>query len=289
MPGAWICFSPLFRAYPFWVRLSLASLLSPLVVFVEFFPVRWTGIPFGTTCWLLAAVNLPAIWLVMKNAPAWRMPGFQERIGLAFVILIPLLALAFGVTEEHSMYYGHPWVYAEPAYMFARGDILPEDPDLAGMRMGYPVWGDLLYRAVLSYLLDSPPMVSFIWSQTVWLVASCALMAGIVAELGGGWLARGVSGVWLLFGINPAGYLFAYIVPKWFGNSTVWGDLRYTPWFSKWTVFNTMPLPLALSIAAVYVLIRTSALKRDSLVPIGLLAISMGLFYPILFPHLSYC
>jgi len=262
----------------------LASLLSPLVVFVAFFPVRWAGIPFGTTCWLLAAVNLPAIWLVMKNSPAWRMPGFQERIALLFVVLVPLLSFAFSATEERSMYFGHPWVYSEPAYMFARGALLPEDPDFAGMRMGYPVWGDLLYRGILAYLLDSPPMVSYIWSQVVWLLAGCAFMAGIVAELGGGWLARGVTGLWLLFGVNPAGYVLGHIAPKWLDGYDHWGDFRYTPWFSKWTVLNTMPLPLALLIAAVYVLIRSATLTRDSLIPIGLLALSTALFYPLLFP-----
>jgi hypothetical protein len=128
-------------------------------------------------------------------------------------------------------------------------------------------------------------MASFVWNHLIWLILIYSFTGGIAAELGGGKLARYSAGFWLFFGVNAAGYGLQHLVPEWFAQRyNIWGDWRYTPWVLKFWDFNTMPLVLGIFTALVYVLARSGILSRSVVILICLLASSVGVFYPILFP-----
>src|SRR5205085_9971897 len=117
---------------------------------------------------------------------------------------------------------------------------------LAGVRLAY-AWGGLLYQGILSFLIGSPPAVSYIWINIVWLVVIFGFTAATVAELGGGRFARITSFIWLLFGLNFVGYVAEQlgwtVTGHYFAAS---GDYRFTPWLLKFFFFQQDPMALGM-------------------------------------------
>src|SRR5271166_6050655 len=92
-PGAWITFGLALNGIPFWARLSLAVVLSPLIVCVEYYALRLLGIPFGSTAILLIVLNMPATYLVWKRrAPVATLHRSDWLVGAAAVV-IPIICL----------------------------------------------------------------------------------------------------------------------------------------------------------------------------------------------------
>jgi hypothetical protein len=190
---------------------------------------------------------------------------------------------------QGRLYTAHAWQHTDTIYMLANGDLLLEDPILAGVRLGYP-WAGHVYQALLSYLCGSPPASNYIWANLLWLLFIYGFSAGIVAELGGNHFSRIASVVWLSFGVNFVGYTLQHIVfyksrapyPIWM----ILGDIRYTPWVLKFLFFNQMPFALGVFIALVFLAIKQwpDSLTRSYLTVICLLLCSLGIIYPILFP-----
>jgi hypothetical protein len=281
-PGAWVTFGLSLPDVPFWGRLFTGAVLSPAVVCVQFYALRLAGLPFGPTATALAVLNLPAVYLIWRAAPEHSV----SRRGVGVVALVTL-ALGVGVMAkpflctDMRIYSPHSWVYADPVYMFARGDLVPEDPVLAGLRLGYPVWSALVFQAVLSFLLDSAPVSSWVWTNLVWLLLICGFIAAITKELGGGRLAQASAGICLLLGTNPVGYTLSKILPA-LADLRLFGDARYTPWVNKFYLFSTMPLGLGLIAALLYLLVHPGRGAR--LIPLCLLLSGVGVLYPLLFP-----
>jgi hypothetical protein len=282
-PGAWITFLVPMGDTPFWGRLFTGAMLSPLIVGVEFYIIRFLGIPFGSTAWVLVVLNLPAIYLIWKRrvtaAPisggTWLVGAAAALIPLAF--LLPLL-----MHPEERIFAPHGWYHADAAYMFARGDFVLEDPTLAGMRMPYPIWSPLMFNAVLSFLVNSPPVMSYIWSDLVCLVAVCSFAAGIAKELGGGKIAQFSSGMWLIAGTTPIPIILVALVP---GASRYCCDTRFTSnWVVKFQLFGPMAVALGMLMAVIYLLVRAAPTTNGLLFVICLLGTGIGLLYPLLFP-----
>lgn len=283
-PGAWITFGLALDGIPFWARLLTGAMLSPLVVFPEFYLMRLVGIPFGTTTVILVLVNLPAIYLVWEGRGKL---GPIERsdwlIGAAAIVIPVICVLSLLLTADARIYSAHAWLHADPVYMFARGQLILEDPTLAGVKLVYPVWSALVFQSVLSFLVNSPPVTSYVWGNLLCLICIYWFVAGITREMGGGKLAQFSSGIWLLLGTNPVGYILMKLAPR--GASYhLWGDSRYTPWVSKFQLFSPMSLALGMTIAIIYLLIRCSLLSKEILFVVCSLLCGIGLFYPLLLP-----
>jgi len=257
LPGAWITFGLPLRQLAFWARLFTGVLLSPLVAGLEFYALRLVGASFPQTAFLLVFINLPALYLIWRHGRGLGIPNRSTWLTWSLVVLISVACLIPAFLHPQAvMYRGHPWLYTEPIYALAKGELIPEDPDLAGFRMGYPVWSGLIHQAVLSYLLDSPPMWNFIWTSLVCLIVVYGFSMGLVEGLGGGWLAKLSSGVWLFLGANCAGYVLKILLPSRMTDAVrIWGDMRYTPWVWKFHDYNSMPLILAMFAALAYLLI----------------------------------
>jgi hypothetical protein len=283
-PGAWITFGLSLDCIPFWARLLTAAMLSPLVVCAEFYLIRLTGIPFETTAVILVLVNLPAIYLVWKRrgklAPVERIDWV---IGAAAVVISVSCMMSLLLTTDARIYSAHAWLHADPVYMFARGELILEDPTLAGVKLVYPVWSALVFQAVHSFLVNSPPVASYVWGNLLWLICIYGFAVGITREMGGGKLAQFSSGIWLLFGTNPVGYILMNLSPQG-ASHQLWGDSRYTPWVSKFQLFSPMALALGMTSAIIYLLLRSGPLTKQLLVVVCLLLSGIGLFYPLLLP-----
>jgi hypothetical protein len=283
-PGAWITFGLSLDRIPFWARLWTGAMLSPLVVCAEFYLIRLMGIPFGTTAVILVLVNLPAIYLVWKRRGKFASVKRGDwLIGAAAVVIPVACMMSLLLTTDARIYSAHAWLHADPVYMFARGELILEDPTLAGVKLVYPVWGALVFQAVHSFLVNSPPVASYVWGNLLSLICIYGFAVGITSEMGGGKLAQFSSGIWLLLGTNPVGYILMNLAPQG-ASHQLWGDSRYTPWVSKFQLFSPMSLTLGMTIAIIYLLLRSGPLTKQVLVVVCLLLSGIGLFYPLLLP-----
>jgi len=283
-PGAWITFGLALESLPFWARLFTAAMLSPLIVCAEFYAVRLIGVPFGPTAAVLVILNLPAIYLAWKRRPRVGIPDRSHWLVAAAVFAVPVVCLIAPLTHlDARIFSPHGWYHADVTYMFARGYLVPEDPTLAGFKMSYPVWSALVFEAVHSFLVNSPPLSCYIWSNLVSLIVVCGFAAGVTKEMGGGKLAQFTSGIWLLVGVNPVGYILTKVAPIG-ARHGLWGDFRYAQWVEKFLVSSPMALALGMMMAIIYLLVRSDPLTKPSLVVLCLLLSGIGLLYPLLLP-----
>jgi hypothetical protein len=281
-PGAWVAFGLPLDGMKFRIRLLTAMMLSPLIVCGEFYAIRLTGVPFEVTAVLLAILNLPAGYLIWKRRVKMSVVDRRGFLVAAAVIAVPLVCMiSLLVHPEVRIFGAHSWIHADAVYMFARGDLVLEDPTLAGMIMPYPVWSPLAFDAVHGYLVSSPPMVCYVWSNLLWLIGACGFAAAIVKEMGGGCLAELSSGILLLLGANPLGHILMQVAPAGDG---LWGDARYTPWVQKFLLFGPMALALGMLMAMIYLLIRSGPRTMGLMAVVCLLLSGIGLLYPLLFP-----
>ena len=283
-PGAWITFGLPLPGVKFWARLFTAAALSPLIVSAQFFVVRAAGLPFRPAAFALLLLNLPAAYLIFRNRPAGiRLPGSAWLVGALVaglcvaLMLPPLLSLGF------RLYSPHAWVYSDPVYLFARGNLVLEDPTLAGVRLAYPAWPALVFQALASYLLNAAPASNWVWGNLVSLILVCGFAVGMTREMGGGRLAQGSTAVFLTLGTNPIGYILMTAWPAMAG-LRLFGDLRYTPWIQKFYLFSTMPLGLALIAALLYLLVLDIPIKAPLWTTLCLLVSGVGLLYPLVLP-----
>ncbi len=248
LPGAWITFGLTGVRLPFSVRLCGGAVLSPLVVSLQFYALRGLGISFETTALLLPFLNLPALYLILKQRAQISLPDGRTVAAWLLVLLIPLACFIPPVVDPQTrVFTGHAWLYTDPIYRMANGELLLAEPELVGFRLGYP-WPGLVYQGMLSYLLNSPPAASYIWTNLVWLLIIFCLLARVVAQVGGKRFSQITSVIWLCFGVNFVGFAGPYIANAVTGayHWAFFGDYRFTPWLLKFLFFEQEPLALGL-------------------------------------------
>jgi hypothetical protein len=283
-PGAWISFGFPLRGVSFFVRVCLAVILSPAIVCAEFYALRLPGVSFSLTAVLMVFINLPAAYLVWRRRTSLQEVGRGDWLIGIISVLIPLACMGSVLGNPIArIYTGHSILHADPIYMMVRGDLVPEAPTLAGVRMSYPVWSGLPFEAIHSYLTQSPPEITYVWSNLFLLMAVCGFAAGIGKEMGGGRAAQASAAIFLLLGTNPVGWVLMEYFPM-RNFPQVWGDHRFTPWVNKFLMFGPMTMGIAMTMAIIYLLVRPGKITGGVFTILGLLLCSIGLFYPLLFP-----
>jgi hypothetical protein len=291
LPGAWISFGLPLPGIPCWTKLALAMVLTPLVVAVEFYVLRLLGASFQLTVGLIVIGNLPALVLILRQRRAFSLPAPTTLAIAGFVFLVIVVCLApFLLDAQKRLYTWEAWMHADIIYSLANGNLVLQDPDLAGVILSYP-WIGQIYQGIYSYLIDTPPVVNYIWLNLAWLLAMFAFSAGIVAELGGNALSQVTVPVWLCFGSNFVGYGLHKVIPVSWSDAFhvlryIDGDNRYTPWLDPIIAFSQMYFGLGLFIAIVYlVVVRWPEHHRPAyLVLAALLLGGLGLVYSVLLP-----
>jgi len=287
LPGTWITFGLPLRGLSFWPRLLAGVMVGPLVVILEFYLLRFIGVPFQLTATLIAVLNFPALYLVARRTDAWPRPDRRTVGGWLLALALPLAFLAVRFHDPLvRAYYGHAWMHADIIYMLANGALRPEEPQLAGVLLSYP-WAGHIYQGVLSFLLGSAPVSNYGWTNVFWLLAVFGLLSAMVGELGGDRFARIATVIWLAFAVNAVGYVLWQTLPTQFASDyPVWGDPRYAPWLRKFYLFEQILLGLGMFTALTYLLIRDWArrIPWDALIVMALLLSGVGIVYPILFP-----
>lgn len=288
LPGSWLAFGLPARGLGFWTRVACGVVLSPAAVFAQFHLLQLAGLSFGQIAWTLPVLNLPALWILFRRYTISTVSSRISFVAWPIVVAVPAAYLWMWMHELSTRAsWGHHWLHADFVYMIANSYWRPEDPQLAGFRLGYP-WLTDLFQGLIGYLLNSSPNSSYIWVDAAWLVSTIGLMATLVKFLGGGLWARASSVLWLCFGVNASGSIVSRIVPQWVLDSyPIWGDPRYTPWMRKFGLFAGSALGMALIVAIAVVVCRPAGEDGKNRLNGGLLTallISLPLSYPILFP-----
>jgi len=284
LPGCWFAFGIPISGLSFSLRLACGVLLSPMVVFAQFCLLRWVDTAFERIALILPLFNLPACLLLARA----KRPSFPSpKAVLAWSIAAAFPATFLGrwmLDPQVRAIWGHSWFHTDIAYVITQGAIRPEDPQLAGLRLGYP-WGTEVFHSLLSFLVDRAPNWTYFWVDLVWLACTFVLLAAIVREFGGNFWAETSAVVLLCFAVNFVGYNVAHLVPQ-LARLPIWGDRRYTPWVRKFGAFESAAVGIGL-IAGLAMLATRPWEERDnkSLAALAaVLMVALAFAYPNLFP-----
>lgn len=285
LPGAWITFGVPRLLWPFWIRVSLGAILSPLVVCIQFYVARLLGTSFEATVLVIVGINLPVLLLVLRNYERPVLLKYDVFVLWAVALIVPLACVSgpLMLFPEWRLFCGHPWMHADVVYQFANGMFIPEEPVLAGVVLSYP-WAGHIPQAVLSCVLNSPAISSFRWTNLLWLAFIIHMNTAIVRRLGGRDFAALSSAIWLLFGVNISGYVLRHMLPSDLGSRVdILGDYRYTPWLLKFCDFNQMPFALGFIGGIAYLMTEKwpeEGIWGRSFILFALL-LGLGVVYPI--------
>ena len=283
LPGCWITF----WAAPSWMkwgtRFLAGAALSPVLLAAQLYLVRMAGIPFEQAVPLLACLNALALIPLFRNFRELSLPRIGTTLAAVLVLGTTFLALAPQYTNRYAVLYStHAWMHAAPDYMVANGDMLLEEPALAGVRLAYP-WAGYVFQAALSYALDSNPAYSYIWTNLLWVVIFYGLFVALAKELGLRSFHAGLAPVWLFFGANFAGELL-HRAPRFLARFG--GDFRYATWIWYFISPSQMLFAVGMFLAMLLILVRPSLWTEPvrNLALAVLLLLGIGFVYPVLFP-----
>ena len=287
LPGAWLAYAWPSCRMGFLPRLALAVVLSPLAVGVQFYAFRLAGVSFAATSVIILVISfgsLPLVYDGLRNAT----PDYRRMLigTLIFFAVAACAAIPWIWDATFRRFSWHGLLHTDIIYAFANGALLPDDPELVGVRLAYP-WMGHIYWAVVAWTSDLNPTILYLPTNLVFLWATGVLLYLTVREFGVSTPIAFAMPVFAALGANLIGLVGWSIVPP--NADAVWwalfGDLRYAPFLLKYVTFEVMTFGLA-TFAALLYLSALAMLRPGSQIQFAppLAAAILGVFYPILFP-----
>ena len=285
LPGSIVTFGLPLREYTPLTRLAIGIVLSPFVIFIEFYLATLAGLDFELSAVVMVLINLPAVLLIYRQRRNFALPKRKTFAVALLALAIPIvLLLPQLLSETARCFTGHAWFQSDVIYMLRNGGLTLEDPELAGIPLSYP-WAAHVFQGVLSFLLDSPPASSYVWTNVIWICSFFVLTAYTVKSLGGRTLACVTAPLWLFLGVNVVGFAVGSLFPiSLAGHAWSGGDYRYTPWMLKFYFFEQSIFGLGLFSALAYVTVSKVIAGSDSRILKAFLLTGIGIIYPIFFP-----
>ena len=282
LPGAWVAFGMPLQPVSFAARLAIAGALSPLIVPLQFYAVRLLGAPFEAAVWVLVVLNLGSAGLIARR---WRDLRFSPKEVAAFasvflfLVACILILVPLATSGAFRLYHSHQWVHTGFVYQFSEGRLLPEELELAGVRLRYPLLGHIFWAAI-SKVLNIPPTQTYVIVNVVTLLWICMLVYETCRVRGARPFAGLTALIWMALGTGAAAYFLQSMI-----GGTLQGDPRYTPWLRKFINFEALKFSLAM-FAAITLLSLLALQKRTGsrLALIAILLAGIGLIYPPAFP-----
>jgi hypothetical protein len=289
LPGSWLAFCPGSAHLSYPARLALAIALSPPVVVIQFYCLRLAGFTFQQVVPVLQLVNLGALVLIVRALRSMRPQVRWQQVllgGGVYAVVASCVAIPWLWEPNFRRYSWHGLLHTDIVYAFARGALLPEEPELAGISLAYP-WIGHVYWSLLAWSADLSPTIIYLLSNLSLLAATGILSYWSARELGASEPTALAVPVILALGTNIPGLIGWSIIPPndngiWWG---LFGDLRYAPFLLKFVTFETMPFGLALHTALVF--LSVSAVRKHRSLEIFLIPTILtatAALYPNLFP-----
>ncbi len=288
LPGAWLAFGLPLGELSWKVRLALGAALSPAVLGVQLLALKFGGLSFKHAALVILIGNLPVLILVLRRLPSWKAPRWSPALlggAILLLMLIGYVVIPWATIQNYRPFAWHALWHTDIVYSFTRNTIAPEEPELAGLTLDYG-WLGHAYWAIVGWGTNLPPTVTYAISNLIWLLIAFLLAYELSRRGLGLQSSAAYLGVGLLFlGTNMIGvilWLLAHDMGRW---QFYLGDIRYTPFLSKYLGFETMPFAFALTIglALICLLGLRQPIKWLPGILTALLT-ALGLIYPILFP-----
>lgn len=289
LPGAWVSFGLRLDGLSTRGRLCLGGVLSPLVVAVQVCGLKLCGLGFGHAVPLVVAAAVPSILLIVKRRPR-RRTRWDLRyaiVGLVLFLVFVLCAASPWLHHpDYRVFSRHGLLHAEICYAVCRDTVIPEEPQLAGLRLCYP-WVGHLYWSVIGWACNWPPTVVWAVTNVSWLAAISILCYETIRLLGVH-RSTAILGVGLLvLGTNLLGRVGPFVASgfgAWTGR-VAYSDVRYSPFLLKFIESNQMPIALAMFAGLTYVVVANCSRCSKSLSAVASILLGgLGLIYPIVFP-----
>jgi hypothetical protein len=287
LPGSWILYGLRLSGIPSVARLAMAIALSPSIVGLQLAILESIGAPFAVSANALVLLNLPCVVLLVRRLHAEGVGDLRSWLPdvplLALLIAIPVLI--WSLIPGIRTYTWSAMLHTDVVYTIARDGMYVEEANLAGLSLAYG-WIGHSYWSLIGWIGDWAPTTVYPFTNVLWIIITFILSY----QLGKSGLelhrTTALLGVALMFlGTNVTGMVLLIIT----GYSQWWeryfGDIRYSPFLSKFYAFDTMLWGMALLIAMA--LVYTIALRRRVTPLDGLtvaLLVGLGLVYPVLFP-----
>ena len=289
LSGSWLAFGPGSGHLKYTTRVALSIALSPPVAAIQFYVFRLAGLAFHQVVPTLQLFNLCGMFLILRALRA-SPPRIRMRQGLLGVGVYAIVAAAVAIPwfwdADFRRYSWHGLLHTDIVYSFARGSLIPEEPEMAGVALAYP-WIGHIYWSILAWSADLSPTVIYLVTNLVLLGASGILYFAMARGLGASRTTALATTVILALGTNFIGVIgWSIIRPN--DNGIWWailGDLRYAPFLVKFVTFETMTFGLVLFSALVFLsvsFLKSRKLLELCLIPFVVTAIAA--LYPNLFP-----
>jgi hypothetical protein len=271
------------------VRLALAVTLSPIVLAIEFYILRLLGLSFRHVVPVLVILNLGSVLLIIRNFrlfPSkinWKLVSFGSII---YAILAGCVAIPWIYVPNFRRFSWHGLLHTDICYLFARGALIPEDPELAGVSLAYP-WFGHIYWAILAFAADLSPTQIYLITNLVILGATGVLYYALARELGASEPVALAAPVIIALGTNVLGLIGWSFIP---GNNSalywaILGDLRTAPFLQKFVTFEIMTYGLSLYVGLIHIsVISLKYSSRFELLLAPFVVIAISALYPNLFP-----
>ena len=288
LPGAWIIYGLRLSGLPSQVNLALSIALTPAAVGLQLALLEAIGIPFAVSATVLVLLNLPGVVLLAYNYQRERLTGTM-KFWLSSAPLISLLigipVLIWSLIPGIRTYTWSSMLQTDIIYTIVRDGFHVEEANLAGFNLAYG-WVGHSFWSLIGWIGDWSPTAIYPFTNILWILITFILSYQLGKSGLGLHKTTTLLGVTLMFlGTNAVGMTLLLVT----GNSQWWenyfGDIRYSPFLSKFYAFDTMLWGMALLIALA--LVYTAALQRR-VTPLDGLTVALlsglGLIYPILFP-----
>jgi hypothetical protein len=288
LPGSWIMYGlPISGIAPM-ARLAMAIALSPPVVGLQLVILESLGVPFAISANALVFLNLPCLFLLVRRLHAERVRGNVESWLLCapllvMIIVIPVLIWSF--IPGLRTYEWETMLHTDVVYAIARDGAYVEEANLAGLNLAYG-WVGHSYWSLLGWIGEWAPTTIYPFTNILWIILTFILSYQLGKSGLGLHPTTALLGVALLFlGTNVVGVVVLIMTGygEWWAR--YFGEMRYSPFLSKFYGFETVLWGMALLIAMA--LIYTVALRRR-VNPLGglifIFLVGLGLTYPVLFP-----
>jgi hypothetical protein len=286
LSGCWVSFPLGTGKMRWWTKFFLGAALSPIVLVLQFYTLRIVGLSFERSALILACLNVLPLYPMLR-ARRGALPSAGTLAGLILILGITGLTLAPQFMNRYSVVYStHSWMHAAADYLYANGQTMLEEPDLAGVRLAYP-WGGYAFQALLSYVLNSTPAYSYEWTNLLWVVVCYGLAVAVAHQFGLRSFQAAFAPVWLFFGVNFAGAVVHHIAPYKF--AWIGGDFRYATWVWYFICPTQMLFAIAMFLALTILMTQPSFLAHTgkNLALVFLLLLGTGFVYPVLFPAIA--
>lgn len=288
LPGSWIIYGLRLTGIPPLARFAMAVALSPAVVGLQLAALEAIGIPFGVSAYVLVFLNLPCVILIVRRLRSERVTSnlrswLPTVPVLALIVAIPIVI--WSATPGLRTYEWETMLHTDVIYTIARDGVNVEEANLAGLSLAYG-WIGHSYWSLIGWIGDWAPTRLYPFTNVWWIFVTFVLSYQLGISGLGLHRITALLGVVLMFlATNVVGMVLriANGYSEWWAR--YFGDIRYTPYLSKFPNFDTMLWGMTLLIAMA--LAFTLALQRKVRSLEGLtiaLLVGLGLIYPVLFP-----